>query len=137
MSNEYFANLQSVAAPVVQGNKLAVANLEKLVAFQLSAVQSYVDLGIARMKAATEVNGPQDAQAFVNGQVESANAFRTKLMEDAKALADLFAGFKGEFEKFAKENMSELTPKAIKATAPKAPASKAPAAAKAGASKAA
>ena len=136
MSNEYFANLQSVAAPVVQGNKLAVANLEKLVAFQLSAVQSYVDLGIARMKAAAEVNGLQDAQAFVNDQVEAANLFRAKLMEDGKALADLFAGFKGEFEKFAKENMSELKPKAIKAAAPKDPAAKAPAS-KAGASKAA
>lgn len=136
MSNEYFANLQSVAAPVVQGNKLAVANLEKLVAFQLSAAQSYVDLGIARMKAATEVSGPQDAQAFVNGQVEAANALRTKLMADAKALADIFAGFKGEFETFAKENLSELQPKATKAAAPKAPASKAPAS-KAGGSKAA
>lgn len=125
MSNEYIANLQSVAAPVMRGNKLAVANLEKLVSFQLSATQSYVDLGIARMKAAAEISTPQEAQAFLKDQVETADSLRVKLLDDAKALADMFAGFKADFDAFAKESMSELKPKAAKATAPKAPASKA------------
>lgn len=120
MSNDVFNTVieqtQSYVAPVVKANKLAVTNLEKLVSFQFEAAQSYVDLGIRQLKAAAEVSNPQDLQSFFGSQVEFLNVLRQKLLDDTKAIADLSAGFKAEFDKLAEENVTELTEKATKVT---------------------
>lgn len=119
MSNELLNKVleqsQSFVAPVVKANKLAVANLEKLVAFQLNALESYVALGLDRLKAAAEVSDVNSLQAFVNGQVEAASVLRQKLIDDTQALVDLGTGFKAEFDKLAEENVAELNQKVGKA----------------------
>ena len=119
MANTPFFNVfeqsQDFVAPVVKANQAAVANVEKLVAFQLNALQSYADLGISRLKAAAEVSNPQDLQAFFQGQVEAANVLRQKGLEDAKALAELVAGIQAEFAAKAQDNVTEFSGKATKA----------------------
>ncbi|HXH02211.1 MAG TPA: phasin family protein [Candidatus Competibacteraceae bacterium] len=125
--SKVFEQSQSYLVPVVKTNKLVVGNLEKLVSFQMSALQGYVDMGLGQLKAAVEVSNYQDLQSFLNGQVEFLAALRQKALDDAKALADLGAGFKADFDKLAEENISELTEKAAKITktaAPAAPAAK-------------
>jgi phasin family protein len=116
MYNELFPNLfdqpQSYVAPFVKANKLAVSNLEKLVAFQMSALQSYVDMGLGQCKLAAEITNLQECQEFFSRQLDVAGALRQKVMDDAKALADLSAGFKADFDKLAEENISELSTQA-------------------------
>ena len=98
---KFFEQTKTLGAPVVKANKLAVASLEKLVALQLSTLQSYTDLTIARLKAAAEVTDLKSLQAFAADQVELAKSLGQKLMDDAKAYADLGAGVKAEFDKLA------------------------------------
>ena len=114
--NEIVAKAQSYLAPATKANKLFVANLEKLVAFQFATAQSYADLSLARLKAAAEVEDVKGLQAFYTAQLDTVAALRQKLLDDAKALTDLGNGFKAEFDKLAEETAAEL-PKAVQALA--------------------
>lgn len=125
MYNQMFENLLSQSKPlpeyVVKTNKLMVESLEKVTAFQMEALKSYVDLGLERARAATEVQDPKSLQNFVNGQMEVAKVLREKLVADSKAMAELGNGFKADFEKLTKEGMSEVS-KATKSAPRKAAA---------------
>lgn len=119
MANAPFFNIfeqsQDIVNPVVKTNQAVVANLEKLVSFQMNALQSYIDLGISRLKAAAEVRDPQSLQDFFRGQLEAANVLRHKGLDDAKALAELIAGIQAEFNAKAQDNVTEFSNKATKA----------------------
>jgi phasin family protein len=104
MSDDLIGKSQSFVVPLHRGNKLAVAQLDKLVKFQMSALQSYVELGLTRMKAATEVSSFENIQAFLQGQVEAAQSLQQRLSEDVKTLMDLMAGSKSELEDLAEDN---------------------------------
>ena len=90
MSEQY----QKFLAPVIKANKLAAANLETLVNFQMSALQSYVDMAINRMKVAADISDPA--------------SLHRKLMDDSKVLADLTARFKAEFDKLVQESLAAI-----------------------------
>ena len=107
--NKNFANVEKMLDPMVKANKLVVANMEKLVNFNMVTMQSYVDMSLEQMKAASEINNPQALQAFWSKQAETANALRQKMMDDAKALADMGNGMKEEFSKLAEENTKEFS----------------------------
>ncbi len=107
--NKNFANVEKMLDPMVKANKLVVANMEKLVNFNMATMQSYVDMSLEQMKAASEINNPQALQAFWSKQAETANALRQKMMDDAKALADMGNGMKEEFSKLAEENTKEFS----------------------------
>ena len=118
MANEAIANVfersQSFLNPVVNTNKLAVAKLEKLVSFQMDALQSYVDLSIDRLKAAAEVSSVQDLPNFYDGQVKAVSTLRQMLLNDAKTLARLTSEFQADFSEQAKGNVQELSDKTAK-----------------------
>lgn len=118
--NEIVAKAQSYLAPVTKTNKLFVANLEKLVAFQFATAQSYADFALARLQAATDVSDADSLKAFAEAQVAAAETLRQKLVDDAKAFADLGAGFKAEFEALVAEFGVEPAPKAVVKTSRKA-----------------
>lgn len=126
MYNEAFQSVieqsQQFVTPVVKANKLAVATIEKVVGFQLNALQAYVDLGLGQLKAASEINDPASLQAFVNSQIEVSNQVRQKLVDDGNALVELGNVIKADYQKLAEEAVVTLTPKAPKAAAKKAPA---------------
>ena len=107
-----FANVSDVfVVPTVKTNKLAVDHLEKLIAFQMSALQSYVDIGVGQLKAAAEVSSPEDAQDFFKKQLEVSAKLRQKVLDDLKALTDLGNGFRDDYTKLAKENVNEVKSK--------------------------
>ncbi len=110
-----FAQTQPLMAPVLKANKLAVANMEKIVTLQMDSLRTYVDLGMGQLKAAVEVNNPEDLRAFVNSQVEVASTIRQRLLNDTKALADLGTNYKTEINKLTEENVGELTQKTVEA----------------------
>lgn len=109
--NKVSEQYQSFLAPVIKANKLSAANLETLVNFQLSALQSYVDMAIGRMKAAAEITDPASLQAFMTNQAEAVASLHRKLMDDSKVLADLTARFKTDFDKLVQESMAGINKK--------------------------
>lgn len=122
MSNELFFNVfdksSSVPASVVKANKLTVANFEKLVAFQMSSFQYYVDLGLTRVKDAAGVSNLQEWQDFVSGQMEFAHVLNQKVFDDAKTLREFGADFQADFDHLVKQVL-ESAPEAIKETTDK------------------
>ena len=72
MLNQMAAQYQNFLGPVIKANKLSAANLEALVNFQMSALQSYVDMAMTRMKAAADISDPASFQAFLTSQAEKA-----------------------------------------------------------------
>lgn len=119
MDNEQLSDLfkqsQSFLAPIVKTNRLAVANFEKLVAFQINILQSYVDFSIDRLKAAAEVDSPERLQEFLTGQFEAVAVLGQKLLDDSKALAELSTELSDEFSQRAEKNINEVTDKTGKA----------------------
>ncbi|PIE83209.1 MAG: phasin family protein [Candidatus Contendobacter odensis] len=105
MSQQY----QSFLEPVIRANKLSAANLEALVNFQMNTLQSYIDMAISRMKAAADINDPASLQFFLTTQSETIGSMHQKLMSDTKALADLTARFKADFDKLVQESMLNKT----------------------------
>ncbi len=101
MSSQY----QNLMGPALKANKLSAANLEALVNFQMSALQSYVDMAMARMKAAADISDPASLQAFLTSQAETISSLNQKFMDDSKALGDLMGRFKAEFDKLIKESL--------------------------------
>lgn len=119
MDNEQLSDLfkqsQSFLTPLVKTNRLAVANFEKLVAFQMNILQSYVDFSIDRLKAAAEVDSPERLQEFLTGQFEAVAVLGQKLLDDSKALAELSTELSDEFSQQAEKNINEVTDKTGKA----------------------
>ncbi len=109
--NDYIAKSQVFVAPVVKANQAGVATLEKVVHFQLEALRSYAEIGLAQLKAAAEIRDPEGVKAFYASQVEVATTVRQKLVDDTKALAEIGAGYKAELDSLAKEAAEELAPK--------------------------
>lgn len=101
MSSQY----QNLMGPALKANKLSAANLEALVNFQMSALQSYVDMAMSRMKAAADISDPASLQAFLTSQAETISSLNQKFMDDSKALGDLMGRFKSEFDKLIKDSL--------------------------------
>lgn len=89
-------SFDAVAAPFVKAGKLSVASLEKLAAFQFGLLQSYTDLGLSRLHAATAVTDLASLKAFGETSVGVAKEVGAKVQADVKAYADLLAGFGAE-----------------------------------------
>ena len=115
MYNEMLTRMfnHSLLSPMVNFNKMAAANLEKVLHFQQTAMQSYVNIGFDQLKAAAEVTSPKDMQVFLTSQVQAAVTLRLKMLDDLKALADIAAGIKTDLSKVAQENVSEITRKSL------------------------
>lgn len=109
MPNDALAKIaeqyQSFLGPVTKANKLSASNLEALVNFQMSTLQSYVDIAITRIKAAADIDDPASLQTFLTGQVEVIASLQQKFADDSKTLGELMAKFKGDFEKLVQENL--------------------------------
>ena len=103
---------QTLPYPVVKANKLLVENMEKMVVFQMSALKSYLDIGLNQMKAAAEINDVKSLQDFYKRQTDIAQAVQQKFMNDAKAMSDMAARFKAEMDNLAKATLEDALPKA-------------------------
>lgn len=112
MFSKCFENTHALPTQVTKTNKLFVNELEKLMAFQMKVLQSYMDIHLNQLKAVVEVKDTKSLQNFLSDQTEVANTLREKMMDDAKTLADLTTGFKDSFDDLAKDNMTSVTAKA-------------------------
>lgn len=98
--------------PFTKANQLFAANLEKVVVFQMSAFQSYLDIGLNQIKAAAEITDIESLQDFYNRQSEIAQTVQQKLMIDAKAMANMATRFKAEMDHLARATLEDVLPKA-------------------------
>lgn len=106
--NPFFNQAQNFAAPMVKANKMAVANLEKVVDFQLKTWQKYTEMSLDAIKAAAEIDSPKAFQAYVTKQAENATAVRQEVMDDFKAWAEIGTDIREDFNRLAEQNTADL-----------------------------
>lgn len=106
--DKVYAQSETWMKPVVNANKIAVTNFEKIVGFQMQAWQKYVDMGIGQMKAAAEIDSPKALQNYMGKQMEAANTVRQHMMDDFKALTEMGNGIKDDFTKLTENSVQEM-----------------------------
>ena len=113
MSNEnnilvkMIEHYEQMIARGIKLNEMSMANLESLIKFQMnssvSRLQSYMSLA----KSAADIHDLKSYQDFLAKQADTSTTLNHKLNDDAKALAELFAGFQGDFGKLMKNSLAD------------------------------
>ncbi|MCK0767750.1 phasin family protein [Chromohalobacter canadensis] len=89
--------------PMRKFNGLMLDNMERMTEYQLDAMKRYSQLGVERMRAASEVKDAEDARDFTTQQADMLNALSKQMLEDARAMADISLKFKSELEEMMSE----------------------------------
>lgn len=116
---------KSFMAPVQKLNNIAIANTEKMVAFQAGNLQKYAQLGIAQWKAAAQVNDPESLLEYLTAQGARMTDVSEQIIADTKQAYQLGMDFLSEAQQMAQENVAsvtEMTQKKAKAISSKAAA---------------
>jgi phasin family protein len=100
---------KSFMAPVQKLNTIAIANTEKLVAFQTASVQKYAELGLAQWKAAAQVSDPESLMTYVTAQGARMTDVGEQVMADAKQTYQLGMDLLSEAQKVTQENVASVT----------------------------
>ncbi|ENR6545806.1 phasin family protein [Vibrio cholerae] len=96
--------------PYIKFNKLVTKNVEVLTELQLNAIRTYSELGLAQMKAASEIKDVTSLTAFNSEQLGVLNKLSQQMMDDSKKLQNIAKEFKDDVEKLASENLKTVTP---------------------------
>jgi phasin family protein len=116
MNKEIFPTLveqtNKALAPMQELNRSVVDNTEKLVALQISSVQSYYALGFTLLRAALEVKDAETFQAYIAKQNELVKSASEKFAGDAKAVTELGRDFSAKAQELGEESVKAVTPKA-------------------------
>lgn len=95
--------------PYIKFNKLVTKNVEVLTELQLNAIRTYSELGLAQMKAASEIKDVTSLTAFNSQQLGVLNKLSQQMMDDSKKLQNIAKEFKDDVEKLASENLKTVT----------------------------
>ena len=105
MNDQLFGAFKGQSAqmlePTRELSKLTIAKLEQLVSLQLASLQEYTNLNLEQLKAASDIAGPEDLQAYVAKQQDFLKTVGEKLAGDAHAIAALGKEFSEEAQKIA------------------------------------
>ncbi|ASU24264.1 phasin family protein [Vibrio qinghaiensis] len=96
--------------PYFNFNKLVTKNVEVLTELQLNAIRTYSEMGLAQMKAASEVKDVMSFASFNGQQMSVLNKLSQQMMEDSNKLQTIAKEFKDDVEKLASENLKTVTP---------------------------
>ena len=110
--NKALETPKTLPQPLVKANKLFVENMEKLLVLQMNSLKSYLDIGLNQMRAAAEITDLQSLQDFYKRQAEIAQTVQTKLLNDARVMANMAARFKNEMDHLTQATLEETLPKA-------------------------
>ena len=113
--NEQIEKLGTGFGPAREAAKLGVDHLEKLVALQLDAAQSYAELAVTEARSALEVNDTESLQAYLKRQQELGNTIGARVKGDAEKVVTLNKAFADKIQKITQQNVAAATPKAAKA----------------------
>lgn len=103
---------ENLVATVQKLNRLAVANVEKLVALNMDTLRNYSDLSLNSLKALVEVKTPEALQAYLGKQGEVIKSVGEKLVADAKVVAELGVEFNQQAQKITQESFQAAAKKA-------------------------
>ncbi len=101
-----------LAEPLVRLNRAAATNTEKLVVFQMSALNSYLKISLNQLKAAAEITDIASLQDFCQRQTGIAETVRQKLLSDTRAISGIASWFAAEMDDLAITVLDDLLPKA-------------------------
>ena len=113
---------KSFMPPVQKLKDLAIANVEKLVAFQVESVRSYADLGVAQWKEASKVNDPESFMDYLAKKSEHMFRVGDQAMADANKACQLGVDFVSDSQKMAQESVGVVKEMPTKKAARKAAA---------------
>jgi phasin family protein len=105
-------DVAKLAAPMKEFNQLAVNHFEKLVALNFESAKAYGELGVAQLKAVSEVQDFDGLQSLVTRQNDVVKQMGEKLAADALAVVELSKSFNMDAQKIAKESLSAVSAKA-------------------------
>ena len=103
---------QSFPEPLVKANKLFIGNMESILAFQIHALKSYMDISINQLRAAAEITDLDSLQDFYKRQAEIAQTVQRKLLNDARIVSGMAARLKAEMDALTQTTWQESLPKA-------------------------
>jgi phasin family protein len=108
----FSVDASKLAAPMKEFNELAVSHFEKLVALNFEIAKAYADVGVAQLKAVSEVQDFDGLQSLVTRQNDVVKQMGEKLAADARAVVELGKTFNMDAQKLAKQSLSAVSAKA-------------------------
>jgi phasin family protein len=108
----FSVDASKLAAPMKEFNQLAVSHFETLVALNFESAKAYADLGVAQLKAVSEVQDFDGLQSLVTRQNDVVKQMGEKLAADARAVVELSKTFNMDAQKLAKQSLSAVSAKA-------------------------
>ncbi|MBK8963658.1 MAG: phasin family protein [Candidatus Competibacteraceae bacterium] len=97
---------------MVRLNRAAATSTEKLVVFQMSALNSYLKISLNQLKAAAEITDIASLQDFCQRQTGIAETVRQKLLSDTRPISGIARWFAAEMDDLAITVLDDLLPKA-------------------------
>ncbi len=110
MFKAFSEQTEKTMAPYIKFNRLLAKNVETMTELQLSAVRTYSDLGLAQIKAASEVTDITSLTAFTSQQLASLTKLSQQMIDDSNKLQNVAKEFKEDLEKLTADNMKAVTP---------------------------
>ncbi|UUM32643.1 phasin family protein [Vibrio japonicus] len=101
---------EKTMAPYVKFNKLVTKNLEVITELQLNAVRTYSELGLAQMKAASEIKDVTSLTAFNGQQLNVLSKLSQQMVDDSNKLQSIAKEFKDDIEQLTSENLKTVNP---------------------------
>ncbi len=96
-------------APVQKLNAIAIANTEKLLAFQTASSQKYAQMGMAQWKAAAQVNNAESLVAYLTAQGARMTDVGNQVIADAKQAYQFGMDLLSEAQKVTQVNVASVT----------------------------
>ena len=103
MMSAFGGSLRNVFAPGQKMNQMAIAQMEKILAFQMESVKTYTNLGMGQWKAAAEVSDPWSLVAYMAKQGAYATKVGEQVVSDVQKLSQLGGDFVQQAQSVAQE----------------------------------
>ncbi|CZF78067.1 MULTISPECIES: phasin family protein [Grimontia] len=110
MFKAFSEQTEKTLAPYVKFNKLVAKNVETLTELQLSAVKTYSQMGLAQVKAASEVTDVTSMTAYSSQQLAALTKLSQQMMDDSAKLQSIAKEFKDDLEQLTTENLKAAQP---------------------------
>ena len=110
MFKAFSEQTEKTLAPYIKFNKLVAKNVEMLTELQLNSVRTYSEMGLAQVKAATEVNDVTTLTSFSGQQLATMTKLSQQMMDDSAKLQTIAKEFKEDLDKLTSDNIKAATP---------------------------
>ncbi|MBY7729787.1 phasin family protein [Vibrio splendidus] len=96
--------------PYLKFNKLVAKNVQTMTELQMNALKTYTDMGLAQMKAVSEIKDVNSLTAFNGQQLTALTQLSQQMMSDSSKMQAAAKEFKEDVETLTTENLKTVTP---------------------------